>query len=78
MQLTEAEIHARLAADFGGSLLFQPLRVTEDAARPVTLLAKTAQLLPRSADLRALSDAGAAQRLRDLIFDQPAPRRGQG
>lgn len=75
MQLTETDIRARLAADFGGSLLFQPIRVSDDAARPVTQLASVAQLLPRAAVLRAaVQDTPATHRLQDLLHHQPQPR----
>lgn len=50
MILTETDIRTRLSADFGGSLLFQPILVTGDGQRPVTQLARVAQLLPRAVD----------------------------
>lgn len=62
MKLTATDISSRLAADFGGSLLFQPLAITDgDTQRPVALLATVAQLLPLSNQMTAS--------LRDRVFD---------
>jgi hypothetical protein len=72
MRLNETEIHARLAADFGGSLTFQPMEVTPgDAVRPVAMLGSVAQLLPTAAALRqALGRARAGdQQPRHPVFD---------
>lgn len=66
MKLTETEISSRLAADFGGSLLFQPLAITDgDTQRPVALLATVAQLLPLSTQMTR----NGATSLRNPVFD---------
>lgn len=77
MQLTLSEIKDRLAADFGGSLVFQPLGGEETAVRPVARLASVAQLLPRSADFRALSEQRDAPSFSDFL-EPPATRHGKG
>lgn len=49
MKLTLSEIERRLADDFSGPLLFQPLSFTgadKNAARPIALLATVAQMIP--------------------------------
>lgn len=77
MKLTETDISSRLAADFGGSLSFQPLAVGDaDQQRPVALLATVAQLLPLSTQLtQHLSTTGLhPQRspVLDLLHHDPA------
>lgn len=72
MKLSETDINQRLAADFGGSLTFQPLRITPgDVTRPVTRLASVAQLLPTAAALhRALGHARPpAEPRQHAVFD---------
>ena len=72
MKLDETEINRRLAADFGGSLTFQPLRVVVgDVTRPVSMLGSVAQLLPTAAALhRALGRARSADQSRQhAVFD---------
>lgn len=72
MRLDETAINQRLAADFGGSLTFQPLRITPgDVTRPVAQLGSVAQLLPTAAALsRALNRARASDQPRQhAIFD---------
>lgn len=76
MKLTETEITSRLAADFGGSLSFQPLAVgDDDQQRPVAFLASVAQLLPAAATpLIAGKPFAADQRspMLDLLYHDPA------
>lgn len=73
MKLTAQDISSRLAADFGGSLLFQPLYADDtDTQRPVALLASVAQLLP--VPLAPFSRAAAVLRnpMFDLLHHDPA------
>lgn len=65
MKLTATEISSRLAADFGGNLLFQPLAITDgETQRPVALLASVAQLLPLASQMPDRASA-----LRERVFD---------
>ena len=71
MKLTATEVTSRLAADFGGSLLFQPLAITDgDTQRPVALLASVAQLLPLSSQMPS-RDAALRERVFDLLHHDP-------
>lgn len=73
MILTEAEISSRLAADFSGRLLFQPIDVGSDTgARPVALLASVAQLLPAPVQSR---QATTHHPMFDLLHHDPAAMR---
>ncbi len=72
MKLSATEMSSRVAAGFGGSLLFQPVSVTEgEAQRPVAMLASVAQLIPQAA---ALPDTAPSLRnpLFDLLHHDPA------
>lgn len=71
MKLTATEVTSRLAADFGGSLLFQPLAITDgDTQRPVALLATVAQLLPLSAQTMRTT-ASSRDPMFDLLHHDP-------
>lgn len=72
MKLTKTDISSRLAADFSGSLLFQPLAITDgDTQRPVALLANVAQLLPLSTQMARSAAASPRDPVFDLLHHDP-------